>query len=365
MTPATIVAALLESRGFAHKRDIAAVMDALGRHSSTGWRAAGQATGLGDDCAALADGDGYLLFAIEGFVEDFIARMPWFAGYCGVMVNVSDIYAMGGRPLAVVDALWSRGMAPADEVLRGMAAASAAYGVPIVGGHSNTRSEKGQLAVSVLGRARRLITSFDARPGDDLVMAVDLRGAYQEPFPYWNASTSAPGERLRGDLEILPALAEAGLCLAGKDISMAGAVGTALMLLECSGAGAVIDVDRIPRPAGVDLLRWLVSFPSYGFVLSVAPDSTEAVLARFAARGIAAAACGRVIAGQEVWLRAGGDQTLLWDFAAAPFMACTAGAMAEPAEAAEAAGTAGSAGTAGTANTAGAAMPTDVVRSAA
>ncbi|OWT67368.1 MULTISPECIES: sll0787 family AIR synthase-like protein [unclassified Achromobacter] len=342
MTPATIVAALLESRGFAHKRDIAAVMGALGQHSSTGWRAAGQATGLGDDCAALADGDGYLLFAIEGFVEDFIARMPWFAGYCGVMVNVSDIYAMGGRPLAVVDALWSRGMEPADEVLRGMAAASAAYGVPIVGGHSNTRSEKGQLAVSVLGRARHLITSFDARPGDDLVMAVDLRGVYQEPFPYWNASTSAPGERLRGDLEILPALAEAGLCLAGKDISMAGAVGTALMLLECSGAGAVIDVDCIPRPPGVNLLRWLVSFPSYGFVLSVAPDSTEEVLARFADRGIAAAACGRVTDGPEAWLRTGSDQALLWDFATAPLMGCTAGADGTEAEAtAEARATAG------------------------
>lgn len=326
MTPETIVAALLESRGFAHKRDIAAVMGTLGQHSPAGWRQAGQATGLGDDCAALADGDGYLLFAIEGFVEDFIARMPWFAGYCGVMVNVSDIYAMGGRPLAVVDALWSRGMDPADEVLRGMAAASAAYGVPVVGGHSNTRSEKGQLAVSVLGRARRLITSFDARPGDDLVMAVDLRGAYQEPFPYWNASTAAPGERLRGDLEILPALAEAGLCLAGKDISMAGAVGTALMLLECSGVGAVVDVDCIPRPQGVDLVRWLVSFPSYGFVLSVRPDATEQVLARFAARGIAAAVSGRVTEGREVWLRAGNDQAPLWDFAAAPFMACTAAA---------------------------------------
>ncbi|ALM83306.1 sll0787 family AIR synthase-like protein [Bordetella sp. N] len=322
MTPEAIVAALKESRGFAHKRDIAAVMGSLGLHSPAGWQQAGQATGLGDDCAALADGDGYLLFAIEGFVEDFVASMPWFAGYCGVMVNVSDVYAMGGRPLAVVDALWSRGMDPAGEVLRGMAAASAAYGVPVVGGHSNTRGEKGQLAVSVLGRASKLISSFDARPGDDLIMAVDLRGAYQEPFPYWNASTSAPGERLRGDLDILPALAEAGLCQAGKDISMAGAVGTALMLLECSGVGAVIDVDCVPRPQGVDILRWLVSFPSYGFVLSVHPDSTAEVLRRFGARDIAAVACGRVTEEKAVWLRANGDQSLLWDFTAAAFMGC-------------------------------------------
>ena len=35
------------------------------------------------------------------------AAEPWFAGYCGVMVNLSDVAAMGGRPVAVVDALWA------------------------------------------------------------------------------------------------------------------------------------------------------------------------------------------------------------------------------------------------------------------
>ena len=81
------------------------------------------------------------------------------------------------------------------------------------------------------------------------VLAVDLRGQWQEPYPYWNASTSAPAERLRADLDVLAVLAEEGLCDAAKDISMAGAVGTALMLLECSRVGARLDVDAMPRPA--------------------------------------------------------------------------------------------------------------------
>jgi selenophosphate synthetase-related protein len=68
--------------------------------------------------------------------------MPWFAGYCGVMVNVSDIYAMGGRPLAVVDALWSAGAETARPLLEGLAEASRRYGVPIVGGHSNHKSAR-------------------------------------------------------------------------------------------------------------------------------------------------------------------------------------------------------------------------------
>ena len=316
-----IAEALRATRGFAHKRDISDVVSALGRSLPGGHDALAQAVPVGDDCAAIPDGrGGYLLFAIEGLVEDFIVRMPWFAGYCGVMVNVSDVYAMGGRPTAVVDALWSRGINPAPDVLRGRAEAAARYGVPIVGGHSNNRSDRPQLAVAILGHARRLLTSFDARPGDLLVMAADLRGAYEEPFPYWNASTRAPAARLRADLELLPSIAESGLCRAGKDISMAGAVGTAMMLLECSGVGACIDLDAIPRPEGVPLLRWLSSFPSYGFVLSVSPAQAAAVMARFAARDIASAVVGQVDATRQVRLRAEGEEALLWDFGSEAFI---------------------------------------------
>ena len=314
MTLSELTTALRESRGFAHKRDISDIVSALGQALPGGTGALAQAVPVGDDCAAIPDGHGgYLLFAIEGLVEDFIERMPWFAGYSSVMVNVSDVYAMGGRPTAVVNALWSAGMNPADEMLKGMAEASAKYGVPIVGGHSNNKSARPQLAVAILGRAQRLLTSFAARPGDRLVMAVDLRGAYEEPFPYWNASTPAPGARLRADLELLPALAETGLCDAAKDISMAGTVGTVLMLLECSGAGAAIDVDAIPRPAGVPLLRWLTSFPSYGFVLSVRPTRVDAVRERFAARDLACAVIGEVDDSRTLTLRQGGARELLWD----------------------------------------------------
>ncbi len=303
---------LRASRGFAHKRDIAGAVAHL---------RAPAAIRNGDDCAAIPDGQGFLLFAIEGFVEDFVARMPWFAGYCGVMVNLSDIAAMGGRALAVVDALWSTDAAHAGPVLQGLAAAAERYAVPVVGGHTNQRAASGQLAVAVVGRANRLLTSFDARAGDVLVMAIDLRGQFMEPQPFWNASTAAPAERLRADLELLPVLAESGLCDAAKDISMAGAVGTTLMLLEASGVGGTLDVDAVPRPAGVPLARWLEAFPSYGFVLSVRPGHVGAVLERFGARGIAAAAVGSVDAGSSLWLAHGDDRALLWDHAAQPFIA--------------------------------------------
>jgi len=319
---AQLAGALLAGRGFAHKRDIGDVMATLADALPGGEDDLRQAVAVGDDCAAIADpgGEGYLLLAIEGFLDDFVQAMPRFAGYCGVMVNVSDVCAMGGRPIAVVDALWSKGSEGADEILRGMADAATRYGVPIVGGHSNQRSARGQLAVAILGRARRLLTSFNARAGDTLMMAIDLRGAFEGSNPFWNASTSAPAARLRADIELLPLLAETGLCDAAKDISNAGAVGTALMLLECSRVGASIDVQAIPRPDGVPLLRWLQAFPSYGFVFSVRPAQVAAVQAHFEVAGIACAAVGEVSASPEVWLRDGAARALLWNVEEQPFI---------------------------------------------
>ena len=122
--------------------------------------------------------------------------------------------------------------------------------VPIVGGHTNLHSPFPALAAAVLGRARRLLTSFDARPGDDSIAAVDLRGQMHGRHPFWNAAADAPGERLRGDYAVLPWLAEEGLARAGKDISMGGIVGTALMLLEASGVGGTLSLDTVPAAGG-------------------------------------------------------------------------------------------------------------------
>lgn len=297
---------LRSANGLQHKTDIALAYRGLGSDPGL--------CPVGDDCAAIPDGDGFLLFAIEGLLDEFVAREPWFAGYCGVMVNLSDVAAMGGRPTAVVDALWTAGHERGATIFAGMRAAANAYGVPIVGGHTNARSDGDRLAVAVVGRARQLLTSFDARPGDTLLAAIDLRGAYFEPYPYWNCSTTAAPDRLRGDLAILPGLAESDLCAAAKDISMGGVLGTLLMLLECSGVGATIDLERIPKPEQAPLERWLTSFPSFGYLLAVAPERVAAVVERFARRGIACAPIGACTSDERLVVESEHVQHEFWDF---------------------------------------------------
>lgn len=323
-----LLAQLRASRGFVHKQDIAVVLQGL-----DAWAGA-TVIPNGDDCAVLSPGPGqdHLLFAIEGLVQDFVEAMPWFAGYSAVMVNLSDVAAMGGRSLAVVNALWASEDAVAQDILAGMRAASQKYGVPMVGGHTNLRSANNQLAVAVLGTARRLISSFDAKPGDRLVVAVDLRGQWQDPYPFWNASVTASAEQLRGDMEVLPRIAEAGWCAAGKDISMAGVLGSILMLLECSGVGGVVDLECLPVPPSLALStledelgsvawsRWLCAFPSYGYVLSVSPEHVARVVEAFAARGLAAADVGGVTAASSLVVNHGAVAAELWDHTKKPFI---------------------------------------------
>ncbi|MCY1666859.1 sll0787 family AIR synthase-like protein [Rhizobium sp. SL86] len=316
-----VVSALRGSAGIAAKRDIAVATQQLSL--------AVQPIAVGDDCAAIADGDGFLLLAIEGFMNEFVAGDPWFAGWCGVMVNLSDIAAMGGRPIAVVDALWAAGEQGAEPVLAGMKAASAAFGVPIVGGHTNLKTDRGQLSVAILGRAKNLLTSFDAKPGERLLAVIDHRGGYREPFNNWEAATRAPAERLRGDLDLLPQIAEAGWSKAAKDISQGGIVGTAIMLAECSGVAIEIDLEAIPVPAGVTLGRWLATFPSFGFILSVPQVHVADVLALFASRDLTAAAIGTIGEGSKVRVTSSAGTAIIRDYTEQPLMQFT---LAEAAE---------------------------------
>jgi hypothetical protein len=95
---------------------------------------------------------------------------------------------------------------------------------------------------------------------------------------------------------------------------MAGTLGTALMLLECSQVGARIDLDSIPRPADVPLARWLTAFPSFGYLLSVREEHVERVQAKFEARALACTVIGAVDASHKVVVHQGDEAALLWDF---------------------------------------------------
>lgn len=276
---------------------------------------------VGDDTAAIEVEDGYLLLAAEVMFPPLVQSNPYQAGKYAVLANANDVYAMGGFPLALVDVVLARDTEGAAEVLRGLRDGCARYGFPIVGGHLTATGDCTSVAACILGKAKRVLSSFNAKPGDVLLHATGMSGVFHPQFAFWDCSAHRSDADLRQDLAVLPAIAEAGWCDACRDVSMAGVLGSTLMLLEPSGVGATIDLDaiRIPADAADRRLDWLLAFPSYGFILSVRPHHVAAVQSAFAARSIACPRIGEVTDSHHVILREGDREAVLWDLASESF----------------------------------------------
>ena len=276
---------------------------------------------LGDDAAVIKNKEQYLLLAAEGVYKPLLKSNPYLAGRTSVLTNVNDIYSMGGRPVAVLDVLFSSSVEEVKQVLSGIYDNAERYGVPVVGGHLNREPDGSALAVFILGKANKLLTSFNAQEGDDLVLVSNSKGKFYPEFNFWDSSSGLNKKEVNQQLEILPQIAEYELADAAKDISMAGAIGSLLMLLECSRKGAEIYIDNIPTPPGVDLDDWLLTFPSYGFVLSLRTENTLKVEKKFKDLGLLCEKIGKVNSDQKVYFVDKKEKKeFFWDFAQKPYL---------------------------------------------
>ncbi len=271
----------------------------------------------GDDAAAIPWKDGYLLLAADGIMTKLLVNEPYAAGKSSVMVTVNDIYAMGGRPLAMVNVLASGTAEHRELVAQGIRKGCEKLGVPMVGGHLHPDAAVNapSLSVAIVGWARKLLRSHLAQPGDDIIFAVDLLGQRGcTSVVSWDANSGKTREELVEKLEAMPLIAEKGLAHSAKDVSNAGLIGTIAIMMENSNRGAIVDVSSLPAPDGMSLVQWCLCFQSFGFVLAVSPENSEEVLRVFHARKVEAAIVGKVTEDTKVYLKYGQDMELLFDF---------------------------------------------------
>ncbi len=245
---------------------------------------------VGDDGAPVPGSD--LVAACDAILPAMVARDPEWAGWCSVLVNVNDLAAMGAHPVGLLDAIGARDAAFAARVLRGLRDASTAYGVPVLGGHTQL-GVPAALSVTALGRTTEPVPGGAGRPGDQIRYTVDIGGRWRPGYAgkQWDSTSHRTGGQLRTMIDSV-GLARAR---AAKDVSMAGVAGTLGMLAEASGCGAVLDVARVPRPAGATMGDWLTCFPGFG-MLTTGSDALPAGPAM-------SAECGELVTGAGVRLR--------------------------------------------------------------
>ena len=266
----------------------------------------------GDDAALIPHADGFLVLCGEAMSPPFVKADPFGARAAAVVTNVSDVRAMGGRPLALVDMLVSPDHEHANTVLDGIRWAADKLGVEVVGGHLTIGHEPA-LSASCTGFTTAPLRASAAKPGDALVAAFATEGRWMsETQPFWTSLHDRDPAMLRTDGDALVEIAERGLAHAARDVSMPGIAGSLLQMIEGAGCGADLRTDAVPRPDGAPLERWLLTFPSFGFLLATAqPEATCAV---FAEHGLAAAECGRFDATRTLKL----DGRTAWDLNETP-----------------------------------------------
>ncbi|MGH7889623.1 MAG: AIR synthase-related protein, partial [Thermodesulfobacteriota bacterium] len=149
----------------------------------------------------------------------------------------------------------------------------------------------------------------------------NFKGKFYSGFNFWDSSSDLSGQQALQHLELLPQIAEDGLADAGKDVSMAGLIGSILMFLEGSGKGADIYIEKIPAPFEVPLKEWLLTFPSFGFILSLRPHNTPRVEERFKEVGLVFERIGKVLSGHQVFfVNDNGNKNLFWDLSNEPLI---------------------------------------------
>ena len=272
---------------------------------------------FGDDAAVIPWKGGYLLLATDGIMTKLLINEPYAAGKSAVMVTVNDIYSMGGRPLAMVNVLASGDENHRAKVVDGIKKGCEKLKVPMVGGHlhPDAPTDVPSLSVAILGWADKVLRSHIAEVGDDLIFAADLKGKIGcSSVMSWDANSGKSAEELLYRLESLPLIAEREWAHAAKDVSNAGLLGTISIMMENSAKGALIDIASIPCPTGLDLLNWIISFQSFGFVLSVSPKLSKAVVDLFRERYIDAAVIGRVLDTKKITLKKGAETQTLFNF---------------------------------------------------
>jgi selenide,water dikinase len=219
-----------------------------------------------DDAAAyLVNNDVAILFTVD-YGSPFCSD-PFLFGEIAAANALSDIYAMGGRPISALSILTAPGTMPTDiliEISRGANEVCSSVGVPIVGGHSAESSELTfGLSVTGIRRPDYIVRNSSARRGDRIILSKPLGfGVYARAVAGGLDASFAKDAWLLGrQLNSVGAeLAERRLVNAMTDVTGFGLLGHLFEMAQGAGVRASVKSSSIPTlPKAGALLQTVLS----------------------------------------------------------------------------------------------------------
>jgi len=204
----------------------------------------------GDDAAAVRVGDIAVLSTADFFTPVVDDAYDW--GRIAAANALSDVYAMGGRPVVAINLVgWPRDVLPLElmtEVLRGGLAVASEAGCPVIGGHSIDDPEpKYGMAVTGVADPAQLLRNDAAEPGLPLTLTKPLG------VGLLNNRHKQTGEVFEDAIAIMTQLnrdaAEAAVAArvrAATDVTGFGLLGHLYKMCRASGVGAIVDRAAVP-----------------------------------------------------------------------------------------------------------------------
>jgi selenide, water dikinase len=212
----------------------------------------------GDDAAVLRLDDERALVLTTDFFTPIVDD-PGDWGRIAAANALSDVYAMGGRPVVALNlTAWPGETLPLSilaDVLRGGAAVAASAGCLVVGGHTIDDPEpKYGMAVVGLASPSRLFTIDAARPGDTLVLTKAIgTGVVATAHKRGAADPSVLAAAVTSMTTLNASASEAALAAgvtAATDVTGFSLLGHLHRMLRASGASAVVSAAAVPLLPG-------------------------------------------------------------------------------------------------------------------
>jgi selenide,water dikinase len=213
-----------------------------------------------DDAAVYDIGDGKAIVSTTDFFTPIVDD-PFDFGRISATNAISDIYAMGGKPLMAIAILgWPLDKLPAEiasKVISGAREVCDKAGIPLAGGHSiNSTDPIFGLAVTGIVSSSKVKQNNSATEGCLLYLTKPLGiGLVSTAEKFGVARDEDRAEATK----LMTTLNTAGIAFADRpevrsmtDVTGFGLLGHSLEMAEGSGLKAVIEYDKVPRIAGVD-----------------------------------------------------------------------------------------------------------------
>ncbi|WP_297498862.1 thiamine-phosphate kinase [Thermococcus sp.] len=212
---------------------------------------------LGDDAGAVRFGDEWLVATndmLVGKTDVPDIMTPEQVGFKAVTMNVSDVAAMGAKPMGFLFSLgvpWDVERDYLEGIAEGIEKGLEFYGVPVLSADTN---EADDLIIDgvALGITERLLTRSGARPGDLVCVTGDL-GRAVAGYLVWREGLEVPGKTrkslykkfLEPKARVIEGVKLGGIANSAIDVSD-GLAKELHLLAEMSGVKIELSSEKLP-----------------------------------------------------------------------------------------------------------------------